>query len=558
MSIYWSSQPAEGGLGQRSASFLDGFGASIDRAVEFGMRRTPGSYAYRHLYTRSQDNVPEDPTEEDGSGGSGGSGGGAGDSPSLPPAVEDAEGKGKEINKTNTAYEQAQILLVSLLENFCALYDRNPDKNRRLFVAVCRQLWNMGILSSADFFSRSEKLRGVYKEAFRNLVLQAIQGIETTEELEGRLLTQSETPSTDANPEESVRQEERTTSALDVFGHYGLQDSRDDPSEASRNLSGNSASVASFPSFQSSAFETHPVRSRLESEFRDLVPIGRGGFAQVFRGEHRIDFCLYAFKRIEFKSKTSESYDKIIREIKSLAHLEHPYIVRYHGAWIEEKRLDHSLHRLRRSSREASIDPTSGTDFANLSVEQGIPIPIGNQAQYFEQEAVLGYYMIIQMELCQFTLADWLEQRNYLICHSKPWSLECSSRHGSARPPRMIIPVDRLATLAGTQTWDINAGENCRIFKSIVKALQHIHAKGIIHRDLKPGNILFQVDGEQFIPKIGDFGLASDMVVSRDSSFSVGTSPPNSVSYGRSPLYSPLSYSRSTRTTGLGTCMVCS
>lgn len=317
----------------------------------------------------------------------------------------------------------------------------------------------------------------------------------------------------------------------------------------------------------------------------------------MFRGEHRIDFCRYAFKRIEFKSKTSESYEKIMREIKSLAHLEHPNIVRYHGAWIEEKPREERPHRRRHSSHDVSGSfplghagyPPSQTisspsrdrrrgnkllpdasshiiinDHNSTVSALGIAIPIANQTIEFEQELLVspGYYMIIQMELCQFTLADWLEQRNYLLSHSRPWSPEYATRHH--RSPRTCIPVDRMAALVAAQTWDINPAENCRIFKCIVKALQHIHAKGIIHRDLKPGNILFQIDDSgHYIPKIGDFGLASEMALARSDSASLSELVAPSTSFeggqrfllGRSPLASPCSASHSARTTGLGTCM---
>ena len=40
---------------------------------------------------------------------------------------------------------QGRLLLVSLLENFCDLYDQDPDKNRRLFLALCRRLSSMGV-----------------------------------------------------------------------------------------------------------------------------------------------------------------------------------------------------------------------------------------------------------------------------------------------------------------------------------------------------------------------------------------------------------------------------
>jgi serine/threonine protein kinase/tetratricopeptide (TPR) repeat protein len=50
--------------------------------------------------------------------------------------------------------------------------------------------------------------------------------------------------------------------------------------------------------------------------------------------------------------------------------------------------------------------------------------------------------------------------------------------------------------------------ERLQLFMQVCEGLQHAHQKGIIHRDIKPSNILVQVDGDQRIPKIIDFGVA--------------------------------------------------
>ena len=47
------------------------------------------------------------------------------------------------------------------------------------------------------------------------------------------------------------------------------------------------------------------------------------------------------------------------------------------------------------------------------------------------------------------------------------------------------------------------------IAQQILKALAAAHAQGIIHRDLKPGNVLIDhVDGEKFMVRVADFGIA--------------------------------------------------
>lgn len=47
-----------------------------------------------------------------------------------------------------------------------------------------------------------------------------------------------------------------------------------------------------------------------------------------------------------------------------------------------------------------------------------------------------------------------------------------------------------------------------RIFRAIVSAVAHAHARNLVHRDLKPANVLMAPFGDSWIPKVADFGLA--------------------------------------------------
>jgi len=47
------------------------------------------------------------------------------------------------------------------------------------------------------------------------------------------------------------------------------------------------------------------------------------------------------------------------------------------------------------------------------------------------------------------------------------------------------------------------------IARGIARAMQIIHKKEIVHRDLKPSNILINKEKDQFVPYVGDFGLAA-------------------------------------------------
>jgi serine/threonine protein kinase len=59
-----------------------------------------------------------------------------------------------------------------------------------------------------------------------------------------------------------------------------------------------------------------------------------------------------------------------------------------------------------------------------------------------------------------------------------------------------------------------------QILICLAEALRHAHSRGVLHRDIKPGNVLicsgskqehfdgFEVDGQRWVPKLADFGLA--------------------------------------------------
>ena len=97
-----------------------------------------------------------------------------------------------------------------------------------------------------------------------------------------------------------------------------------------------------------------------------------------------------------------------------------------------------------------------------------------NQCLYSPLTATL----YIQMELCEATLRQWLDCRN-------------------SSPSPSLQPRD-----------------NFTIFRQLLLATDFLHSQGVIHRDIKPRNV-FVSSG--LAVKLGDFGLAKDLLVSPSS-----------------------------------------
>lgn len=69
--------------------------------------------------------------------------------------------------------------------------------------------------------------------------------------------------------------------------------------------------------------------------------LGRGGYGLVYRVRHRLDNQLYAVKKVPLNMRRLQQVrgnvdvEDMLREIRALARLDHPNIVRYFSGWIE-------------------------------------------------------------------------------------------------------------------------------------------------------------------------------------------------------------------------------
>ena len=99
--------------------------------------------------------------------------------------------------------------------------------------------------------------------------------------------------------------------------------------------------------------------SRYEQDFDETSRLGKGGFGEVVKARNKLDGRFYAVKKIS--QKTSASLKDTLSEIMLLSRLNHPYVVRYFTAWLEEDagNVDEDV------VSSTNEDPFSGTDNPN-------------------------------------------------------------------------------------------------------------------------------------------------------------------------------------------------
>lgn len=75
--------------------------------------------------------------------------------------------------------------------------------------------------------------------------------------------------------------------------------------------------------------------ARFDSDYDLIGRLGKGGFGVVYHVQNRFDGLDYALKRIRLPNNKS-AREKVMREVRALAQLDHPTIIRYYNSWVEK------------------------------------------------------------------------------------------------------------------------------------------------------------------------------------------------------------------------------
>ncbi|MBN3307037.1 E2AK3 kinase, partial [Amia calva] len=118
--------------------------------------------------------------------------------------------------------------------------------------------------------------------------------------------------------------------------------------------------------------------SRYLTDFEPVQCLGRGGFGVVFEARNKVDDCNYAIKRIRLPNREL-AREKVMREVKALAKLEHPGIIRYFNAWQETPPEGWQEEMDQRWLKDASATDwplSSPEQMEALSVKVPVPKPL--------------------------------------------------------------------------------------------------------------------------------------------------------------------------------------
>ncbi|KAH8664495.1 kinase-like domain-containing protein [Xylariales sp. PMI_506] len=304
------------------------------------------------------------------------------------------------------------------------------------------------------------------------------------------------------------------------------------------------------------AFQPPRPRGHYQRSFQELKLLGKGGFGKVYMCHNYLDQKTYAVKKISISEKLGRGFSEgrqdgaqhILREVQTLALLDHSNVIRYHATWFEESQLgrrgfqDESyIDRARTgpgrqmllnshySSHGSTEDEPSvsdgivfgedtsgvsdvnpkelvpnkplwsdgGTEHSDVETSSDYSDLFTDGRHHSEQAGPVqeiserdDHMLYIQMTMYPTTLAEYL-----------------SSLHSSQRPaPRHCFHL----------------GPSLQLLQSILAGVRYIHSKGYIHRDIKPGNIFLSAPEET--PQVGYCNVKCNSCCSKEKQG--GVAPP--------------------------------
>jgi translation initiation factor 2-alpha kinase 3 len=102
--------------------------------------------------------------------------------------------------------------------------------------------------------------------------------------------------------------------------------------------------------------------SRYTQDFEELGILGKGGYGIVYQCRHKLDGVVYAVKKVPVSESRRQqilirgqpAVDDLLSELRTLAQLDHPNIVRYFNGWLDYMNLDNPARAISASYQNGS------------------------------------------------------------------------------------------------------------------------------------------------------------------------------------------------------------
>ncbi|KAL7703045.1 protein kinase [Lotmaria passim] len=277
---------------------------------------------------------------------------------------------------------------------------------------------------------------------------------------------------------------------------------------------------------------------RYQNEFIQQRLLGSGGFAPVYVCRKKIDGRLYAIKKV---AMTGIQSDKVLREVQTLAALNHKNIVRYYDAWVEDgcdEELRHFVDEEEETAEDGDEDDCARQGSAAPSGIRTIVCASSSSSDMDSESTTSAYTSSSTDEKSTLDTSGEDDGDGESMCNgaADPSSAAPTRRPDgrgkkssvhyqtlyiqmelcSARSLRHLIEESDSSGSGGIFASANGEKVAVSILRQLLSVTAHTHRERIVHRDLKPDNVLFEMESshssdEAGTIRVADFGLARVM-----------------------------------------------